>query len=150
MLSFLGGTLGFKLHQTLGPLTREKISCGLLGLRLSLICEKQNNWLWSEKSPHFIFFQINILFKINVVLLRNLCGNLNKKFVSDQWSGLKEMFQGCISMRCCLDKILSFLVKQVTFPPLSTRLSAVKVWDMIENRAYAAIVHGFSRLRTTF
>ena len=71
-----------------------------------------------EKSPYFTFVQINISFKISVALLRNLCGNLNEKFVSDQSSGLKEMSQGCIWMRCCLDKILSFLVQQVTFPPL--------------------------------
>ena len=32
----------------------------------------------------------------------------------------------------------------------SARLSAVKVWDIIENRACAAIVHGFSKPRTTF
>ena len=30
------------------------------------------------------------------------------------------------------------------------RLSAGKVWDMIENRACAAVVHGFSKPRTTF
>ena len=30
------------------------------------------------------------------------------------------------------------------------RLSAVKVWDIIENRACAAVVHGFSKPRTTF
>ena len=32
----------------------------------------------------------------------------------------------------------------------NARLSAVKVWDIIENRACAAVVHGFSKLRTTF
>ena len=32
----------------------------------------------------------------------------------------------------------------------NARLSAVKVWDIIENRACAAVVHGFSNLRTTF
>ena len=83
-----------------------------------VICEKRNDWLWSKKSPYFAFFQINISVKISVALLRNLCGNLDKKFVSNQSSGLKEMFQGCVWMRCSLDKILSFLVQQVTFPPL--------------------------------
>ena len=83
----------------------------------SVICEKRNDWLWSKKSPYFVFFQINISFKISVALLRNLCGNLHEKFVSDKSSGLKEMFQGCIWMRRCLDKILGFLVQQVTFPP---------------------------------
>ena len=29
------------------------------------------------------------------------------------------------------------------------RLSAVKVWDIIENIACAAVVHGFSKPRTT-
>ena len=44
------------------------------------------------------------------------------------------------------------LVQQVIFPPhkWSTRLSAVKVWDIIENRAREAIVLGFSKPRTTF
>ena len=32
----------------------------------------------------------------------------------------------------------------------NARLSAVKVWDIIENRACAAVVHGFSKPRTTF
>ena len=36
------------------------------------------------------------------------------------------------------------------FPATAARLSAVKVWDAIENRECAAIVHGFSRPRTTF
>ena len=31
----------------------------------------------------------------------------------------------------------------------NARLSAVKVWDIIENRACAAVVHGFSKPRTT-
>ena len=32
----------------------------------------------------------------------------------------------------------------------NAHLSAVKVWDIIENRACAAVVHGFSKPRTTF
>ena len=32
----------------------------------------------------------------------------------------------------------------------NARLPAVKVWDIIENRACAAVVHGFSKPRTTF
>ena len=32
----------------------------------------------------------------------------------------------------------------------NARLLAVKVWDIIENRACAAVVHGFSKPRTTF
>ena len=94
MLSLLGGASGLKLHQTLGPFIREKISCGLLRLRLNLICEKRNDWLWSKKSPYFTFFQINILFKFSIALLQNLCGNLDKKFVSDQSSGFERDVPG--------------------------------------------------------
>ena len=36
------------------------------------------------------------------------------------------------------------------FRHCNARLSAVKVWDIIENRAWAAVVHGFSKPRTTF
>ena len=32
----------------------------------------------------------------------------------------------------------------------NARLSAVKVWNIIENRVCAAVVHGFSKPRTTF
>jgi len=49
--------------------------------------KKQNDWLWSGKSPSFTLsfsFQINISVKFRARLLRNLCGNLVEKFVSDQ------------------------------------------------------------------
>ena len=49
--------------------------------------KKRNDWLWSGKSPYFTLsfsFQINISVKFRVRLLRNLCGNLIEKFVSDQ------------------------------------------------------------------
>ena len=74
--------------------------------------------------------------------MRNLCGNLAEKFVSDQTSVLKEMFQRWI--RWSLDEISASLVQQVIFPHYSARLSAVKAWNIIKNRAYAVIVHGFS------
>ena len=77
-------------------------------------------------------------------LLLNLCGNLDKNFVSDQSGGLKEMLQQ-------MDEVeFSSLVKQVIFPPLQ-RVSlgyeglGLKVWDIIENRACTAFVHGFSK-----
>ena len=63
-------------------------------------------------------FQINISVKIIVGLLRNLYRNLNEKFVSDQSSGLKEMFQECMGMRWSIDEIFGSLVQQVIFPPL--------------------------------
>ena len=49
--------------------------------------KKQNDWLWSGRSPYFTLsfsFQINISVKFRVRLLRNSCGNLIEKFVSDQ------------------------------------------------------------------
>ena len=53
-------------------------------------------------------FQINISVKISAGLLQNLRGNLDEKFVSDQSSGLKEMFQRW--MRWSVDKIAHSLV----------------------------------------
>ena len=48
----------------------------------SVICEKQNDWLWSRKLSHFtlsFLFQINISVKIIVGLLQNLCGKSRQK-----------------------------------------------------------------------
>ena len=105
----------------------------------------ERDWVWSGKSPYFTLsfsFQINISVTSSVGLLRNLCGNLAEKFVSDQSSGLKEMFQRW--MKWSLDEISNSLVQQVISRHCSARLSAVKVWIISKNRAYAAIVHGFS------
>ena len=105
----------------------------------------ERDWVWSGKSPYFTLsfsFQINISVTSSVGLLRNLCGNLAEKFVSDQSSGLKEMFQRW--MKWSLDEISNSLVQQVISRHCSARLSAVKVWNISKNRAYAAIVHGFS------
>ena len=105
----------------------------------------ERDWVWSGKSPYFTLsfsFQINISVTSSVGLLRNLCGNLVEKFVSDQSSGLKEMLQ--LWMRWSLDEISGSLVQQVISRHCSARLSAVKVWNIIKNIAYAAIVHGFS------
>ena len=49
--------------------------------------KKRNDWLWSGKSPYFSLsfsFQINISVKFRARLLRNVCGNLVQKLVSDQ------------------------------------------------------------------
>ena len=103
--------------------------------------KRRNDWLWTEKSPYFTLsfsFQINISVKIRTRLLKNLCGTLVEKFVSDQSSGLKEIFRRWMKWR-----------KWMNFPALScsrsfsrqfsARLSAVKVWYVIENRAYASM-----------
>ena len=82
--------------------------------------------------------------------MRNLCGNLVEKFVSDQsveWiergvPGMDEVEKK--------DGISGSLVKQVISRQCSARLSAMKVWYIIENRACAAIVHSFSKPRKTY
>ena len=79
----------------------------------------RNDWLWSGKSPYFTLsfsFQINVSVKISAGLLQNLCRNLDEKLVSDQSSGLKEMFQ--CWMRSIVDKISVSLVQQVIFASL--------------------------------
>ena len=99
---------------------------------------------------------MKILVKISAGLLQNLWENLDEKFVSDQsseWVVWKRYSSdGWELMRWSLDEIPALSVQQVIFPPhkWSTRLSAVKVWDIIENRAREAIVPGFSKPRTTF
>ena len=83
--------------------------------------KKRNDCLWSGKSPYFTLsfsFQINISVKFRVRLLRNLCGNLIEKFVSDQsveWikSDVPAMDEGEK-----MDEISGSLVKQVIFPPM--------------------------------
>ena len=60
--------------------------------------KNRSNWNWSGKSPYFTLsfsFQINISVKITVWGCCDtfVCGNLDEKFVSDQSSGLKEMFR---------------------------------------------------------
>ena len=104
--------------------------------------KKRNDWLWSGKSPYFTLsfsFQINISVKFRARLLRNLCGNLVERFVSDQ---LVEWIERDVPgwMRCR---------KWMKFPALSwsrsfsrqcsARLSAMKVWYIIENRACASM-----------
>ena len=90
-------------------------------VRSSERAKKRNDWLWSRKSPHFTLsfsFQINISVKFRARLLRNLCGNLVEKFVSDQsveWierdiPGMDEVEK--------MDEISGSLVKQVIFPPM--------------------------------
>ena len=50
-----------------------------------------------------------------------------------------------------LSAIFHFVnVNKTHFPATSTRVSAVKVWDIIENRPCAAVVHGFRKPRTAF
>ena len=75
-----------------------------------------------------------------------VCGNLDEKFVSDQSSGLKEMFRRW--MRWSLDEISGSLVKLLCCRSFSRHcsasLSAVKVWDIIENRACTTFFHGLS------
>ena len=43
-----------------------------------------------------------------------------------------------------LDEISGSFVQHVIFPSLQRPSLAVKVWDIVENRACPAIVHGFS------
>ena len=78
-----------------------------------------NTCLLSGKSSYFTLpfsFQINILVKISIGLLENLCGSVNEKFLSDQSSSLKEMLRWW--MKWSLDEISGSLVQQVIFPPL--------------------------------
>ena len=83
--------------------------------------KKRNDWLWSGKSSYFTLsfsFQINILVKFRARLLRNLCGSLIEKFVSDQsveW--IKRDIPAMDEVEI-VDKISSSLVKQVIFPPM--------------------------------
>ena len=113
--------------------------------------KNRNNWYWSGKSPYFTLsfsFQINISVKITVWGCCDtfVCGNLDEKFVSDQSSGLKEMFRRW--MRWGLDEISGSLVQLLCCRSFSRHcsasLSAVKVWDIIENRACATFFHGLS------
>ena len=56
-------------------------------MRASERAKKRNDWLWSGKLPYFTLsfsFQINILVKFRPRLLRNLCGNLVEKIITDQ------------------------------------------------------------------
>ena len=91
-----------------GPMMTEFVLVPrLLDLQQWLEGAKQRGvWLGSGKSPYFMLsfsFQFNILFKIKAGLLRNLCGNLDEKFLRDQSSALKEMFRRW--MRWSFDKI---------------------------------------------
>ena len=102
------------------------------------------------KNRHILhyLFQINISVKITVWGCCDtfVCGNLDEKFVSDQSSGLKEMFRRW--MRWGLDEISGSLVQLLCCRSFSRHcsasLSAVKVWDIIENRACATFFHGLS------
>ena len=65
--------------------------------------------------------------------------------------GLKEIFQRWMRAdEVEFRRNSGSLVQQVFSHHWSTRLSAMKVWDIIENRAREAIVLGFSKPRTTF
>ena len=80
--------------------------------------KKRNDCLWSGKSPYFTLsfsFQINISVKFRVRLLRNLCGNLIEKFVSDQ---SVEWIVPAMDEVEKMDEISGSLVKQVIFPPM--------------------------------
>ena len=83
--------------------------------------KKRNDWLWSGKSPYFTLlfsFQINISVKFRVRLLRNLCGNLIEKFVSDQSVEWIENDVLAMDEVEKMDEISSSLVKQVIFLPM--------------------------------
>ena len=113
--------------------------------------KKRNDRLWSGNSAYFtlsLSFQINISVKISVGLLRNLSGNLQEKFVRDQLSGLKGMLRRW--MRWILTKFPALSCSRPLSRHCSTRLSAVKVWNIVENNACAATVHSFSKSPTTF
>ena len=83
--------------------------------------KKRNDWLLSGKLPYFTLpfsFQINISVKFRARLLRNLCGNLVEKFVSNQ---SVEWIKGDIKVMDkveIMDEISGSLMKQVIFPPM--------------------------------
>ena len=83
--------------------------CSFFGASRNFQQRLERDRLRSGKSPYFTLsfsFQIIYSVKSRAGLLRNLCGNLAEKFVSDQSSGLKEMFQRW--MRWSLDEIFAY------------------------------------------
>ena len=83
--------------------------------------KKRNDCLWSGKSPYFTLsfsFQINISVKFRVRLLRNLCGNLIEKFVSDQSVEWIKSDVPAMDEVEKMDEISGSFVKQVIFPPM--------------------------------
>ena len=115
--------------------------------------KKRNDWLWSGKSPYFtLSFSFQLTFRSSLELgCWETCAETSSKSSSaiSQSSESKEMFRRWMRWR-----------KWTKFPALSwsrsfsrqcsARLSAMKVWYIIENRACAAIVHSFSKPRKTY
>ena len=83
--------------------------------------KKRKDWLWWRKSPHLTL---------------------------SVWSPLKEKNRRW--MRWNLDEIPTLWRSRSYFRQCSICLSALKVWDTIENRVCAAIVHGFRKPQITF
>ena len=65
-----------------------------------------------------VFFSINISVKFRARLLRNLCGNLVEKFVSDQSVEWIKRDVPAMDEVEKMDEISGSLVKQVIFPPM--------------------------------
>ena len=86
----------------------------------SLICEKQNDWLWSRKSSHFtlsFLFQINILVKIIYRwAAKKLVRKLRQKVCQQSIKWFERDVPGMYmdEMEFTLDKIFNSLVQQVT------------------------------------
>ena len=83
--------------------------------------KKRNEWLWSGKSPYFTLsfsFQINIAVKFSARLLRNVCGNLVEKFVSNQSVEWIKRDVPAMHEVEKMDETSGSLVKQVIFPPM--------------------------------
>ena len=102
---------------------------------------------FGQENRHILHchFRFKLIFRSRVVLgCCEACAETSLKSSSAinaiEW--FEEMFQRW--MRWSLDDISGSLVQQVISRHCSARLSAVKVWNIIKNRAYAAIVHGFS------
>ena len=84
--------------------------------------QKSETTAFGQENRHILHcrfsFQINISVKFRVRLLRNLCGNLIEKFVSDQsveWIKSDILAMDEVEK---MDDISGSLVKQVIFPPM--------------------------------
>ena len=79
--------------------------------------------------------------------MRNLCGNLVEKFVSNQSVEWIKRDAPAMDEVEKMDETSGSLVKQVISPQCSARLSAVTVWYVIENRACASMCNNRSLLQ---
>ena len=83
--------------------------------------KKRNDWLWPGKSPYFtpsFSFEIGISVKFRARLLRNLCGNLAEKFISDQSGEWIKRDVPAMDEVEKMDEISGSLGQQVIFPPI--------------------------------